>query len=172
MGDTPISPATVRIRRAVPGDLPFLAEMGWYAANWRSGADPPSHEGVLAAEDRLAVYLVGWGRAGDAGVVAVRGEVSPVGAAWYRLFTRDGHGYGFVSETIPELSIAVEPGSRRVGVGAALLTGLLRVASDQGHSALSLSVEPDNPALSLYQRFGFRRAGAEGGAWTMLLELA
>jgi len=173
MADTPpIIAASVRLRRAVPADLPVLAEMGWYAANWRPGAEPLPAAGVLLAEDRLGRYLVGWGRPGDAGVVAEDECGKAVGAAWYRLFSRDEPGYGFVSEATPELSIGVRPAARGVGVGTALLEALVRLAQEEGHTALSLSVEPDNRARSLYERAGFRRIGSEGGAWTMLLELA
>lgn len=170
MADT--TPIIAAVRRAVTTDLPFLAEMGWYAANWRPGADPPPADDVLLAEDRLGRYLAAWGRPGDGGVVAVDDRLLPLGAAWYRLFSRDEPGYGFVSEAIPELSIGVRPAARRAGVGTALLTALVALARAEEHPALSLSVEPDNPARSLYERLGFRRVGAEGGAWTMLLELA
>ncbi len=33
------------------------------------------------------------------------------------------------------------------------------------------SVEPDNPALRLYERHGFRKVGESGGSWTMLARL-
>jgi GNAT superfamily N-acetyltransferase len=162
----------IRVRRAVRSDLPFLAEMGWYAANWRPGAEPPPANDVLLAEDRLGRYLAGWGRLGDAGVIASDEQDVPTGAAWYRLFSRDEPGYGFVSEAIPELSIGVRPSARRAGVGTALLTALVGLAREERHAALSLSVEPDNPARALYERFGFSRVGLEGGAWTMRVELA
>ena len=161
----------IRVRRAVASDLPFLAEMGWHAANWRPGAAPPPADDVLLAEDRLGRYLAGWGRPGDGGMVALDERDEPVGAAWYRLFSRDEPGYGFVSESIPELAIGVRPTARRAGVGTTLLTALTRLAREEGHAALSLSVEPDNPARTLYERLGYRRVGREGGAWTMLLDL-
>jgi GNAT superfamily N-acetyltransferase len=173
MGDTnAIIAAPIRVRRAVVTDLPFLAEMGWYAAHWRPGAEPPPDDDALLADDRLGRYLAGWGRPGDGGVVALDERDAPTGAAWYRLFSRAEPGYGFVSESIPELSIGVRPAARRAGVGRALLTALVRLAREEGHAALSLSVEPDNPARTLYERLGFRRVGSEGGAWTMLVELA
>lgn len=173
MGDTPpIIAATVRVRRAIPGDLRLLAEMGWYAANWRPGAAGLPGDDVLLAEDRLGRYLVDWGRPGDAGVVADDARGGPIGAAWYRLFSREEPGYGFLSEAIPELSIGVRPAFRGAGVGTALLTALVRLAREERHRALSLSVEPDNPVRSLYQRLGFRRVGSERGAWTMRLDLA
>ncbi|GHO89233.1 hypothetical protein KSZ_72390 [Dictyobacter formicarum] len=83
----------------------------------------------------------------------------PLGAAWYRLFPTDAPGYGFVAATIPELTIGVHEKARGLGVGGALLQVLLRAASEQGRPALSLSVDRKNPALRLYERYGFRDAG-------------
>jgi len=37
-----------------------------------------------------------------------------------------------------------------------------------GGAPVSLSVETDNPAVRLYERFGFVRVGYVGTAWTML----
>ena len=48
---------------------------------------------------------------------------------------------------------------------------LIRAARDDGFAALSLSVEPDNPAARLYERLGFERVGWFEGAQTMLLRL-
>jgi GNAT superfamily N-acetyltransferase len=162
---------SIRLRRALPSDLPFLAEMGGYAAHWRPGAEQPPAE-ILLADPHLSRYLAAWGRAGDAGIVALDERDRPIGAAWYRLFTRDEPGYGFLAESIPELSIGVRPSVRGRGVGTALMNALVRLAREEGHAALSLSVEPDNPARRLYERVGFRKVGTEGGSWTMRLDLA
>jgi ribosomal protein S18 acetylase RimI-like enzyme len=99
-------------------------------------------------------------------VVAIE-DYWPVGAAWYRLFTRDEPGYGFVDEETPELAIAVVPNKRGHGLGSQLLDALMKRAREDGFGALSLSVEPENPALPLYERFGFRKVGETVGAWTM-----
>jgi ribosomal protein S18 acetylase RimI-like enzyme len=40
---------------------------------------------------------------------------------WSRCFTRDEPGYGFIDESIPELSIAVATDARGRGIGTALL---------------------------------------------------
>jgi GNAT superfamily N-acetyltransferase len=109
------------------------------------------------------------GRSGDRGVVAIDESSRPAGAAWYRLFTQDDRGYGFVDESTPEITLAVEPFARGRGVGEALMHALVAAARHEGRRALSLSVEEDNGrALRSYTRLGFRRMGRGDGAWTML----
>jgi GNAT superfamily N-acetyltransferase len=104
-------------------------------------------------------YLAGWGRPGDAGVVARAVGGAPIGAAWYRLFPSAHPGYGFVAPDVPELSIRLLAGYRGQGVGSALLAALRQLATEQGYRALSLSVDRGNPARRLYARHGFRDAG-------------
>jgi len=157
------------IRPAGAADLPFLEAMLFEAAYWRAGARRPGLQQALAKPE-VARYVEGWGRPGDAGVLAVDGG-PPVGAAWYRLFTAALPGYGFVDERTPELTVGVVAGERGRGVGTALLRALLESAHDAGFERISLSVEPDNPAARLYERAGFTRVGAGSGAWTMLAEL-
>ncbi len=52
-----------------------------------------------------------------------------------------------------------------------MLAALVAAAREHGLAALSLSVEPDNRARHLYERFGFQEVGTEGGSLTMLLRL-
>jgi ribosomal protein S18 acetylase RimI-like enzyme len=59
------------------------------------------------------------------------------------------------------------PSRRGRGYGAELLTSLLAQAAEDGFSAISLSVEPDNPALALYERHGFEKVVDRGGALVM-----
>ncbi len=80
-------------------------------------------------------------------------------------------GYGFVDEETPELSIAVVPSRRGKGIGDELLDALLEQARADGFTQVSLSVEPDNPALRLYERHGFEKVGESGGSATMLATL-
>ena len=75
----------ITIRSATAADVPFLWDMLFESAfttdearaAWRSDPQPPPE---------LVKYLDGWGRRGDAGVVALGDGRTPVGAAWYRLF--------------------------------------------------------------------------------------
>jgi ribosomal protein S18 acetylase RimI-like enzyme len=138
-----------------------------WAAGWRSS----ELDARLLRDAAVAVYIEGWGRPGDAGVIAEDEDGVPLGAAWYRRFTQAEHGYGFLAPEVPELTVAVAPQNRGRGVGTALLEALVERAEAEGAPALSLSVEDDNPALRLYERLRFERVGRAGTAWTMRRDL-
>lgn len=159
----------MNIRPATPGDLPFLKKMLYEAARWNPDWPREPIEEVLA-DPVLVRYHAEWGRDGDGGVVAELDD-GPVGAAWYRRFAEDAPGYGFVNETIPELSIAVVPLHRRKGIGEALLRSCLVQAREEGCRSLSLSVAPHNRSRMLYQRTGFEKVGEHDGSWTMVVNL-
>ena len=152
------------IRPAGRQDIPFLRDMLRHAYYWRASAVAET------GEPPLRRYVERWGRPGDSGLIAID-EFQPVGAAWYRLFEPDEGGFGFVDEQTPELTIAVVPSQRGKGLGAELLEALLERARREGYTRISLSVEPDNPALHLYERHGFRRVGERGDALTMVADL-
>jgi GNAT superfamily N-acetyltransferase len=159
----------VRCRPAGVEDLPFLATMLGEAAVWRPEKPTPTAEEVMA-DPRYERYLAGWPRPGDVGLVAEQDGL--VGAAWYRIYTEDCHGYGFVAEDVPELSIAVIASHRRRGIGRQLLLGLIEASVVQGHRALSLSVNDENPARRLYESVGFQPVEHHGIAWTMVRHAA
>ena len=142
----------VRCRPAGAEDFPFLATMLGEAAVWRPDKPTPTGDEVIA-DPRYAMYLAGWPRPGDYGLVAE--QDGPLGAAWYRTYTEASHGYGFVSEDVPELSIAVIASRRHEGIGRRLLVGLIEASVAQGYAALSLSVNDGNPARRLYESVGF-----------------
>jgi ribosomal protein S18 acetylase RimI-like enzyme len=155
----------VCIRPAGADDAPFLQQMLVLAADWRSG-DPVRPVADVMAEPSLARYVAGWPREGDVGFIAE--EERAVGAAWWRYFPRDDPGYGFVDEATPELSIGVVDEARGRGVGTLLLRALVGEARRRALPGLSLSVESDNPAVSLYERLGFVTVSAMGNALTLI----
>ena len=158
------------VRPASAADLPALQCALACAIEWRSAAQPSDPIAVI--EDTGHAYLLeGWGREGDAAVVAeCAGAV--VGAAWYRFWTDAVHSYGYLDRDTPELGLGVEAAHRRRGVGATLLEALVDLARGRGVPALSLSVESDNPAVALYRRAGFERVCDVDNAYTMLKRLA
>jgi GNAT superfamily N-acetyltransferase len=61
---------------------------------------------------------------------------------------------------------------RREGIGRRLLVGLVEASVAQGHPALSLSVNDDNPARGLYESVGFQPVEHHGSSWTMIRHAA
>jgi ribosomal protein S18 acetylase RimI-like enzyme len=126
-----------------------------HAYYWRE-RDPGEGPGPVA------LYVKGWGKPGDTALIAVE-DGFPVGAAWYRLFSRDHQGYGFVDEETPELAIAVVPSRRGRGLGEALLDALVERARTDGYRALSLSVPADDqPLLAFYAKHSFAPVAEDG----------
>jgi len=160
----------VNIRPAEPRDADFLKNMLYEAAAWNP--DWPRERTIEAlAHPMLERYHRDWGRSGDAGVIAeLDGE--PVGAAWYRLFSTEEPGHGFVDEETPELGIAVVPLHRRKGVGETLLRALMVQAREDGFGALSLSVAAHNRSRMMYERAGFRKVREDGESWVMRADLS
>jgi ribosomal protein S18 acetylase RimI-like enzyme len=135
------------------------------AAVWRPDKPTPNAEQVMA-DPRYALYLAGWPRQGDYGLVAEQHGL--VGAAWYRRYTEANHGHGFVAEDVPELSIAVIASRRHEGIGRRLLVDLIEASVAQGCRALSLAVAENNPARGLYESAGFVPVEQHGHTWTMV----
>ena len=155
-----------RVRPGTPEDLGFLWEMLHEASGHGDVSDPA-----------LSLYLEGWGRPGDAAVVAVDPSSGEgIGAAWYRLMTPERPGYGFVDSSTPEVAVGVVAEHRGRGVGGVLLPALMDAARDEGFGALSLSVRRENTfAVRLYERNGFVRVaetGSEHPSWAMKVELS
>jgi GNAT superfamily N-acetyltransferase len=151
------------IRRAGERDVPFMRGILRHAYHWHVNA-------LDDTEIPVTRYVEGWGREGDAAVVALEAG-HPVGAAWFRLFPADAPGYGFVDEQTPELTIAVVPGRREHGVGKELIEELLARAREEGHKRLSLSVQKESPAVGFYERHGFKTSEERGDAYTMVTDL-
>lgn len=140
-------PKLVSIRSARAEDEPFLWQMLYEASH---SGEEGTELGDVVANPALAVYVEHWGKAGDVGVIAEVDGVA-IGAAWVRCI----RAYGFVSDDIPELAVAVRPGFEGGGIGSALMTRLAKECASV-HPAISLSVREDNPAVGLYRRLGYK----------------
>lgn len=156
--------------RAVPADEGLLASMLAECVNW-DPSRPRIADADVMGRSELRGYVEGFGRRGDAGVLAQDGSGTALGAAWFRTFRSERPGFGFVAEDIPEACIAVRRPWRGHGLGGRLLAALEQRARRSGERALSLSVEEANPALRLYRRRGYRTVATVGGTHTMLLSI-
>ncbi len=70
------------------------------------------------------------------------------------------------SDVLHVIDIALLPAHRRGGIGSALMRELLAEAHAAG-KPVRIYVEKNNPALALYERLGFRRAGDTGVYYLM-----
>ncbi|WP_051062392.1 GNAT family N-acetyltransferase [Ilumatobacter nonamiensis] len=143
-------------------DVPFLWDMLFESLHVRDGGQPFARNVLDRPE--IAHYLTDFGqRDGDDAQLAESGGV-PVGAAWCRRLDSLDPGYGYVSDDIPELGMAVRSEWRRRGVGRRLLGDLL-----DRNPTMSLSVDDENvSAAHLYRSLGFVVHDSTNGSTTMV----
>ncbi len=93
------------------------------------------------------------------------------GAVWLRKFRKENAGYGFVSESVPEVSIAVDYSYRGKGIGTELMKHLF--SNIPAHiDSVSLSVDTRNRAYTLYQKLGFKDVSIDNGTAIMIVKVA
>jgi RimJ/RimL family protein N-acetyltransferase len=143
---------TIQIRPARPEDAPALVELGaaigsepggWLlnTDGWRSVSDERRYLRALRKHPDAAVFV-----ADDEGAVVARLSIA-----------RDPHG---ASRHVADLGLMVAASHRRLGIGRALLEQAVAWAEASGVLKLELHVFPWNePAIRLYEEFGFEREG-------------
>jgi ribosomal protein S18 acetylase RimI-like enzyme len=153
------------IRPLTTSDEPILWEMLYQALQTSEGATSRD----IVRQPEYARHVEGWGRAGDTGFVAYDAEKKDelLGAAWFR--SRPDVREATPGEQMPELAFAVKSGHRKRGIGAALLTQLVK--ANPQNSAVAISASANNPAVRLYERFGFKIVEQSDRAVTMRREV-
>ena len=147
------------MRAILQADEPFLWEMLYHALYVPEG-EPPFPRDIVEQPD-ISQYVRDWGQPDDAGLIALM-DGKDVGAVWIRQI----QAYGFVDDDTPELSLAMLPDYRGLGIGTKLMHELFTQLQSR-YAALSLSVSKENPALRLYARLGFEVVKDDGNSVTM-----
>ena len=143
------APADYVLRPLTADDEPLLWEM-LYQALSPPGAEAPSRE--IMQRPEYARYVQGWGHPTDKGYVAHdKNEGTLLGAVWLRAPVENHPG-----EAPPELAFVVRAGHRHRGIGASLLTQMVR--NNPNLSAILLQVGANSPAVRLFEKFGFEIA--------------
>jgi GNAT superfamily N-acetyltransferase len=151
------------------GDVELVKWALYEAVSWNPDRALPPYDLVID-HPQLARYHGDWGRPGDAGVVA-EADGSVVGVSFYRPFTDEDHGQGYVDEHPAEIDVAVVDERLGEGTGGRLLEDLAQQAREAGLARLSLAVDADNPARRLYQRLGYQEVPVADDDVLMVLEL-
>lgn len=159
---------TIRLRPATAADGALLARATLENLNW---SGPRFEADDVEKRPEFRHYHRGWPTGSDYGYVAELATGEAVGAVWLRFFPAHDPGYGYVSAEVPELSVWVVAEHRGFGLGERLIHETIRRARERGLGGISLSVEEDNPARRLYERMGFRPAGDDHPATTLLLRV-
>jgi len=136
-----------------------------YHAIYQNEGAPPLREDIIE-EPEIALYIDDFGKPDDHALVAEY-QNQIVGA----VFVRYIHGYGYVDEKTPELTISVLKEFRRKGIGSALLEAMVSLLRENGYGNVSLSVQKENPAYGLYQKLGFTVHEDKGEDVVMILSL-
>lgn len=100
----------------------FLADMLYEAIFIPEASDPLPKE--VIKDIPLSKYIENWGK--DKFDIALVMEVGNqlIGAIWGRLLTGENKGFGYLDETIPELSMAVKKENRSQGIGTKLIMAI------------------------------------------------
>jgi hypothetical protein len=139
-------PADYTLRPLEAHDEAILWEMLYLALTPAGGAGPPRE---LMHEPQFSRYVAGWGQEGDRGFLAQeKAGGLALGAVWLRPSLGEGKG-----DSPAEIPFVVRQGHRQRGIGASLLTQMMR--ANPSLSAVSLRVGPESPAVRLFERFGF-----------------
>jgi RimJ/RimL family protein N-acetyltransferase len=146
----------IRIRPADPGDAPALVALAEVIGREPGDFQLTTEMWRGNAEERRFIKAVR--RTPDAALYVVEDDGEIVG----RLsLARDPHP---ASPHVADLGLMVAAGHRRRGIGRALLEQAVTWARASGVRKLELHVFPWNePAVSLYESFGFVREGVRRG---------
>jgi len=156
------------IRKIIRSDQKFIKEMLYQAIYTPPEEERPPRS--ILEEVKLKKYYSDFGNINDLGYIAIDKDTKKaVGAIWLRLFKKENKGWGYISEDIPELSMAVDTIYRGKGIGKLLLNHILE-NSIKIYPNISLSVDLENYAKKIYEEFGFKESYIEGTSMTMLLK--
>ena len=143
----------VAYRPFTDDDLPFVSEL--YASTRREELAvtgwPPELQASFLAQQAAAQHSHYSTHFADAEWLIIEREERPIG----RLYLRERPGNVHIAD------IALVPNSRGQGIGGAILADVLDQARSSA-SEVTIHIERNNPARSLYARLGFEVAEDKG----------
>lgn len=150
--DTTSMDLMINIRDIEKTEIFYLDLFLYEAIFIPEGQEKPDVEIINIPE--LSRYINDFGRDSDICLVA-ESQGYLIGAVWTRVFTEFEKGFGYVDSKTPELSMSVVKDYRKQRIGTKLLIKMIERLIHRGYEQVSLSVDLENYALKLYQKFGF-----------------
>ena len=154
-----------RIREMAKKEYPLLCNFLYEAIYVPEGVEPPP-KSVLDSP-ALQVYIKNFGSTKQDFAFVAEGKVGILGAIWARIM----QDYGHIDDHTPSLAMSVRKGYRGRGIGSALLKKMLITLQANGYENVSLSVQKENYAVKLYQKFGFHVFHETEEEYVMLVRL-
>ena len=137
------------IREMKPDEYPLLDEFLYQAIFIPKGVEPPPRE--IFRQPELQVYVQNFGQIDGDDCLAAECEGKVVGAVWVRIM----HDYGHIDDETPSFAISLLPNYRGQGIGTALMRAMLERLAQKGVKQVSLAVQKENYAVSMYRKCGF-----------------
>lgn len=156
------------IRPLEPQEVPLLRDF-LFEAIYRRNAEMDIDKTIIDAPN-LRHYIEDFGREDDYALVAIV-DSKPVGAVWTRIFDGEPKGYGYIDGETPEFTIALYREYRGLGLGTEMMEAMLKVLREAGYKKASLSVQKENPGVSLYQKLGFKTCRENEEDYVMVIDL-
>ena len=132
-----------------PDEYPLLDEFLYQAIFIPKGVEPPPRE--IVRQPELQVYVQNFGQIYGDDCLAAECEGKVVGAVWVRIM----HDYGHIDDETPSFAISLLPHYRGQGIGTALMRAMLERLAQKGVKQVSLAVQKENYAVSMYLKCGF-----------------
>lgn len=154
---------TVRTMRE--SEYPLLHLFLYEAIFIPEGIAPPPRE--IINQPELQVYVSGFGKQQDDHCIVAECDNKIVGAVWVRVMDD----YGHVDDETPSLAISVLPDFRNQGIGTVLMKKMLDALKAENYQQVSLSVQKENYAVSMYRNVGFEIVAENEQEYIMICTL-
>jgi ribosomal protein S18 acetylase RimI-like enzyme/ketosteroid isomerase-like protein len=157
------------IRELTPGEIPILEDM-LYEAIYQPDKDNPIPKSVLKIPE-VEAYIKDFSSRKDDYCLVAELDSKIIGAVWVRIISGDIKGYGYMDDNTPEFAISLFKEYRNRGIGAQLMSAMIKHLRNSGYKQAYLNVKKENYAVKLYKKMGFEVIAEDKEDYLMRLKL-
>lgn len=139
------------IRKLNDNEFPLLDRFLYEAIYIPEGVSAPDFS--IIKQPDLQVYVKNFGNSKSDLALAAEVNQKAVGIVWTRIM----NDYGHINDQMPSLAISLLPEFRNNGIGTNLMKQMFSHLKENGFNSVSLSVQKENYALSMYEKLGFEK---------------